>query len=440
MSSSFLCLIHVGFLFAIIQSQDLTDDFWGVTHVTVDGQTVHHSNSGYASVKWNVNHSSDSKFPIGSNTKLFTTVSIYQLQEQGLLNVTDPVSKYLNQSDFVKFGFPNVSSWCPILYNDFSRTCQNITFINLLSMSSGMIMALNCEYNETSPFKKYCWEQCVFSYLPYSGSIANYVSTFIMSPLTFLPGNKYEYNNMNFILCGYIIEKLSGINYETYIQKNIFDVMNLTNTYYDPWDGQFSVNNNRVSEFFLYQNVKENNNIENIETGNCAPYLGLGAVNAAGGAVSNNMDMNKWYNLMFSPNILIPKVFKTKESREYILYPWSHVKDDIYYSQGLTVNYEVLPNNISNAWPDQIWYIGGTLCSHTAIHMIPKENNLVVVSAFTNAIHVYVPNGIQEYNQLKYNTSLSICQMRIDKLVTSDFGGADAVALDLLHKYSNQTE
>eukprot|EP00759_Apiculatamorpha_spiralis_P026388 PhF_6_TR29354/c0_g2_i1/m.43173 len=45
----------------------------------------------------------DTRFSIASNSKLFTSVAIYQLQEAGLLNVSDNVAKYLTAADFAAF-------------------------------------------------------------------------------------------------------------------------------------------------------------------------------------------------------------------------------------------------------------------------------------------------------------------------------------------------
>eukprot|EP01083_Nonionella_stella_P230470 814626_1 len=111
-----------------------------------------------------------------------------------------------------------------------------------------------------------------------------------LSPLNFKPGTIYQYSNMNFILAGYIIEKLSGLNFRDYIQQNIFDVVGLQNIYFDPWDGEFAINNYRVDEYFLFQD--EDDPVKNIAVGWCAPYGSLGAFNTCGGMVGSNVDMH----------------------------------------------------------------------------------------------------------------------------------------------------
>lgn len=51
-------------------------------------------------------------FPIGSNTKLFTAVALWQLHRQGKVNMFDPVTEYLDPADF---GLKE--RWCPRLSN-----------------------------------------------------------------------------------------------------------------------------------------------------------------------------------------------------------------------------------------------------------------------------------------------------------------------------------
>jgi CubicO group peptidase (beta-lactamase class C family) len=87
---------------------------------------------GYMSRTYSVAMSLDSRFRVGSNTKLFTAVSIYQLHERGLLNVSHNVAQYLDAADFQAFGF-NQTTWCPSLYGG-NGSCEIITFVQLMSM------------------------------------------------------------------------------------------------------------------------------------------------------------------------------------------------------------------------------------------------------------------------------------------------------------------
>jgi CubicO group peptidase (beta-lactamase class C family) len=98
-----------------------------------DGTLLFQNTFGFKSRTYDVPISLDNRFRVGSNTKLYTAVCIYQLHEKGLLNVTDSVSDYLDQSDFVLFGFPNQTTWCPQIHGG-DGSCQSITFVQLMAM------------------------------------------------------------------------------------------------------------------------------------------------------------------------------------------------------------------------------------------------------------------------------------------------------------------
>ena len=136
----FLVFISSGFDIGI-----LPDDYWGTFLVTTAGEEQSSAAKGFANWRWSAQNTMNSRFPIGSNTKLFTSVAIYQLQERGLLNVNDSVTNYLDTKDFEAMGL-NITKWCPVIYGDNTNTCQNITFIQLMSMSSGLLPIYACQF------------------------------------------------------------------------------------------------------------------------------------------------------------------------------------------------------------------------------------------------------------------------------------------------------
>ena len=71
-------------------------DFWGVEHVSINTETKELNSYGYANAKWNIEHSSDSRFAIGSNTKLFASAGMLQLEEKGILNLSKSITEYID--------------------------------------------------------------------------------------------------------------------------------------------------------------------------------------------------------------------------------------------------------------------------------------------------------------------------------------------------------
>ena len=91
--------------------------FRGAVLVGVDGKIVFEKAYGPADEEWNLYNNTTTKFRIASLTKQFTAACILMLQERRLLNVQDPISRYIS-------GLP--AAW------------QTITIHQLLTHTSGV--------------------------------------------------------------------------------------------------------------------------------------------------------------------------------------------------------------------------------------------------------------------------------------------------------------
>jgi CubicO group peptidase (beta-lactamase class C family) len=141
-----------------------------------------------------------------SNTKPFTGIAIMQLRDRGLLKLDDPVTKYLPELRDVhnKFG-----------------SMDDITIRHLMTHSSGF-------RNSTWPWDKgEDWEP--FEPTEYSQLVAMFPFTEIL----FKPGSKFSYSNPAIIFLGRIIEKLTGDDYEVYVDKNILRPLGMYSSYFD---------------------------------------------------------------------------------------------------------------------------------------------------------------------------------------------------------------
>jgi CubicO group peptidase (beta-lactamase class C family) len=141
-----------------------------------------------------------------SNTKPFTGIAIMQLRDRGLLKLDDPVTKYLPELRAV--------------HNPYG-SMDDITLRHLMTHSAGF-------RNPTWPWDKGLdWEP--FEPTEYSQLVAMLPYTEIL----FKPGSKFSYSNPGIIFLGKIIEKLSGDDYEVYIDKNILKPLEMYHTYFD---------------------------------------------------------------------------------------------------------------------------------------------------------------------------------------------------------------
>ena len=138
-------------------------------------------------------------FNIASVSKQFTAVAILQLAEAGKLSLEDPVAMY----------FPFKQAFW-----------KEVRIKHLLSHSSGVPDARGGIPRE---LKITGDEALALSYLP------------DVKELNFLPGTAYEYINPTYVLCGAIVEKVSGQPFPEYVTEHIFRPAGMKQTlYFDP--------------------------------------------------------------------------------------------------------------------------------------------------------------------------------------------------------------
>ncbi|WP_396189278.1 serine hydrolase [Flavobacterium sp.] len=262
-------LIIMGLVVNIVTAQPSSSDFdklvlesfndkdpGAVILVSKKGKVIYEKAVGKANLEHNISLDKNSVFEIGSITKQFTSVAVLQLMEKGLLNLDDAVTKHLEN-----------------LPQHFNK----ITIHHLLSHTSG----LNNFTSEDS------WVDLWRIDL----SIDKTIEIFKNKPLEFKPGERFSYCNSGYILLGAIIEKVSGLTYENYLQKNIFNPLNMGNSYFG---SRSKIINNRVSGY------QHNGNFVNAE------YVTFSQSHAAGALMSTTNDLLKW-NLGLTQNKVISK-------------------------------------------------------------------------------------------------------------------------------------
>jgi len=168
--------------------------FRGIIVAERNGQVLVEKSYGMAVEEWEIPDSPQTRFEIASVSKQFTAAAILQLADSGKLNVEDPVSKYYPESP---------SSW------------KGMTIHHLLTHTSGL------PEDEWENFYK---GKCT----PYT--TAEQVKTFRDRPLGFQPGTSWKYRNTDYYLLAYIIEKLSGESYATYLSHHIFEPLKMAHS------------------------------------------------------------------------------------------------------------------------------------------------------------------------------------------------------------------
>ena len=185
----------------IANSYTSNSAFMGTVLVVEGDHVLLDKGYGMANLEWQVPNVPEAKFRLGSLTKQFTATLILLLQQDGKLNVNDPVSKYL----------PNTPpAWA------------KITIANLLSHTSGIP-------NFTSFKEFHEW-----SMMPHTPE--EEIAFFRDKSLDFEPRTKFDYSNSNYIVLGAIIEKVSGKKYADLLRERILDPLGMKDTGLDTDD------------------------------------------------------------------------------------------------------------------------------------------------------------------------------------------------------------
>jgi CubicO group peptidase (beta-lactamase class C family) len=173
---------------------------------------------GFADVAEKKPLQTDALFWIASQSKPITATALMMLVDEGKVNLDDPVEKYLPE-------FKNL--WLAV-----ERDREHIllhkpkhppTVRNILSHTSGM------------PFRSEM-EVPTLDLLPLRVGALSYSVT----PLQYEPGSKYQYSNAGINTAGRIIEVVSGMPYEDFLQKRLFDPLGMKDTTFWPNKGQLT--------------------------------------------------------------------------------------------------------------------------------------------------------------------------------------------------------
>lgn len=165
------------------------DRFSGAVLVAKGGHVLFQQAAGFADREARKPNDLNTQFRFGSMGKMFTAIGIMQLVEQGRIDPATPIGRYLP-------GYPNPD------------VASMVTVANLLSHSGGTGDIFGPEFDAHKPTLR---------------DLKDYVDLYGKRPLAFVPGSRSDYSNYGFILLGRIIEEVSHLSYDAFIQKNIFD-------------------------------------------------------------------------------------------------------------------------------------------------------------------------------------------------------------------------
>jgi CubicO group peptidase (beta-lactamase class C family) len=177
----------------------------------------------------------DSIFRIYSMTKPITGVALMMLFEEGKWQLNDPVAKYVPEfADLKVYGMDASGN---VIMKDQSHP---MTMRELMSHTAGFTYG----FFSNTPVDKL---QRDADLLNVNNSLDEFIKRVAKLPLNAQPGSEWHYS-ISVDIQGYIVQKLSGMPFEEFLQKRIFKPLNMVDTgFFVPAEKL-----NRFAEFYDY--------------------------------------------------------------------------------------------------------------------------------------------------------------------------------------------
>ncbi len=333
-----------------------------------NGQIIKKGNYGLANLQDSIPVDSRTLFTINSITKAFTGIAIMQLVEAGRLNLSAPVSSYITN-------LPD--SWKPV------------TIQQLLSHTSGIPDIVDEE------------EAILIS--PY-GLEASWKQVLAL-PMDFKPGDKFSYNQTNYLLLGKIIDTLSGIPFTEFIIKEQLLKAGMLNTIMAGFGATKDVIMHAAAQY-QYRKGK----LQNMFFAFDYP------LQTAAGMSSTATEMANWIIALQSNQFL-----KDKKSMTAL---WTPAK----LNNGKTGGFSNLLNGYAAGWPiitrkehPAVAPVGG---GRSAVFVYPNDNLSIIVltnlsgatpGAFIDELAgFYIPN-MKESNGFGLSSSIKLLKTELEQ-------------------------
>jgi len=173
------------------------DQFSGTVLLAKDGRTIYSGAFGQANKDFNVPNALDTKFNLGSMNKMFTSVTIAQLVEQGKLSYDDPLSKFLPD-------YPSAAA------------AQKVRIKHLLTHTAGLGSYFNAEFQQASRAR--------------FRTVDDMMQLARGDSLAFEPGARWSYSNTGMLVLGKVIEVVTKQDYFTYVREHLSKPAGMVNT------------------------------------------------------------------------------------------------------------------------------------------------------------------------------------------------------------------
>ncbi|WP_459954237.1 serine hydrolase domain-containing protein [Paenibacillus pini] len=275
-----------------IQSLQNDNHFSGTVIVQNGENIVADISYGYANRSEKIENQTNTRYGIASGCKIFTSIAICQLVEQGKMSFHSPIKECLD------INFPNFD--------------DSITVHHLLTHTSGV-----ADYFDEDIMDNF-EELWVKTPMYHVRKLQDFLPLFKNEPMKFTPGSKFHYNNSGYILLGLIVEQASGIPFDQYVVENIFKKASMFDS------GYFEMDALPARTAIGYIDSPDGSWRTNIYS---LPAKG----GSDGGAYVTATDMVKLWDALTSYQLL------NEELTDQLLYPHCEAGEDAAYGYGVWI-------------------------------------------------------------------------------------------------------
>ncbi len=337
--------------------------------VTEDGRTIHEQMIGYRDVDKQYPVTRETIFGVASITKSFATLAIMQLAEKGVLSVNDPVSKWIK--DF-QVSDPTFD--------------EEITIHHLMTHTAGFpgmegvhLARMNSVENDSDGKRLFSLDPAEYDQrLENVNDLVEWLAEADYDMLA-RPGEMCNYSNESYALLQAIIEEASGEDILTYMNRNVFEPLNMHDATFLVDDLQEAKD---VTELYAYADGEE-------KTFEHSPvWWDVGEIYTNGSLKATAEEITAYAQMYMNDGKYQGNEVLSKESVEQMTRAYVHAPNENKYGYGLQITHE-----------NSVFGHGGAMKGVSSYFLVDKENHrtIVVLMNIAEAPAGDIAKGIQNY-------------------------------------------